>query len=119
MYRDTPHPIHLKDYRPPEFLIERVDLRFELDLQATRVEAAIAFRRNPAAVRGGEDLRLDGEQLELEAIALDGRPLTPGEYRVEEDGLTLVRVPDRFELTTRVLHPPSSEHGPGGAVPVR
>ena len=106
MYRDTPHPIHLKDYRPPEFLIERVDLRFELDVQATRVEAAIAFRRNPAAVRGGEDLRLDGEQLELEAIALDGRPLTPGEYRVEEDGLTLVRVPDRFELTTRVLiHP--------------
>ncbi len=106
MYRDTPHPIHLKDYRPPEFLIDRVDLRFDLDPGATRVEAALAIRRNPAAVRGDGGLRLDGEQLELEAIAIDGQPLAAGEYRVDGDGLTLVRVPDRFELTTRVcIHP--------------
>jgi aminopeptidase N len=106
MYRDTPHPIHLKDYRPPEFLIEHVNLRFDLDPEATRVQAAIAFRRNPAAVRGDGDLRLDGEQLELEAIAVDGRPLDAGEYRMSGDALTLLRVPDRFELTTRVcIHP--------------
>jgi len=106
MYRDTPHPVYLDEYRPPEFLIERVNLRFELDAQATHVEAAIAFRRNPGAVRGTGDLRLDGEQLELEAIALDGRPLTPEEYRLSQDALTLLRVPERFELTTRVcIHP--------------
>jgi aminopeptidase N len=106
MYRDTPRPVHLDDYRPPEFLIEHVDLYFDLDLEATRVQAAIAFRRNPAAVRGHGELRLDGEQLELEAIAIDGRPLTPAEYRLAEDALTLLRVPDRFELTTRVcIHP--------------
>jgi aminopeptidase N len=106
MYRDTPHPTHLADYRPPEFLIDRVDLRFELDADATRVEATIAFRRNPAALRGGDDLRLDGEQLDLESIALDGHPLAAAEYRVDAEGLTLLRVPDRFELTTRVcIHP--------------
>ena len=106
MYRDAPHPIHLKDYRPPEFLIDHVDLRFELDPEATRVEAVSQFRRNPAALRGDGDLRLDGEQLELEAIAIDGRPLAPAEYRLTDDALTLLRVPDRFELTTRVcIHP--------------
>jgi aminopeptidase N len=30
MYRPTPPVIHLKDYRPPEFLIDQVDLRFDL-----------------------------------------------------------------------------------------
>ncbi len=106
MYRDTPRPIYLEDYRPPEFLIEHVDLCFDLDPETTRVQAAITFRRNPAAVRGQGELRLDGEQLELEAIAIDGRPLAPAEYRVAEDALTLLRVPDRFELTTRVcIHP--------------
>jgi aminopeptidase N len=106
MYRDTPHPTLLKDYLPPEFLIDRVDLHFDLDPETTQVSAAIAFRRNPAALRGGEELRLDGEQLELIAIALDGRPLGLDEYQVTDDALILKRVPDRFELSTRVrIHP--------------
>ncbi|MCF1184900.1 aminopeptidase N [Marichromatium gracile] len=107
MYRNNPHPVHLKDYRPPEFLIDTVDLRFELDADRTRVEARLALRRNPAATRGDGDLRLDGEQLELESVALDDQPLTPAEYRVEPESLTIHRVPDRFTLTTRVTISPS------------
>jgi aminopeptidase N len=106
MYRDTPHPIHRKDYRPPEFLIDRADLRFELDADRTRVEATLLLRRNPAATRGDGSLRLDGEQLHLEEVAIDGHPLLPAEYRVEPDALVLKRVPDRFRLDTRVrIHP--------------
>ncbi|MGA7979661.1 MAG: aminopeptidase N [Chromatiaceae bacterium] len=106
MYRNTPPAVHLRDYRPPEFLIDRTDLRFDLDTEVTVVEAALDLRRNPAAVRGNGDLRLDGELMDLEHIVLDGRELTPAEYRVEADGLILHRVPDRFRLETRVrLHP--------------
>lgn len=106
MYRDTPQPIHLKDYRPPEFLIDEVDLSFELDPTATLVESRLALRRNPAAPRGDGSLRLDGEQLELESLAIDGHRLLPAEYQVEPSGLRLHRVPDRFQLTTRVrIHP--------------
>jgi aminopeptidase N len=106
MYRDTPHPIHLEDYRPPEFLIDRVDLRFELDPDRTRVDASLQLRRNPAATRGDGTLRLDGEQLELEAVSIDGHSLLPSEYRVDPDSLTIYRVPDRFRLDTRVrIHP--------------
>jgi len=106
MYRETPHPIHLKDYRPPEFLIDQVALRFELDPDCTHVESRLSLRRNPASTRGDGCLRLHGEQLKLTQVAIDGHALTPAEYRVDGEGLTLHRVPDRFSLETRVeIHP--------------
>lgn len=106
MYRDTPHPVHLKDYQPPEFLIDHVELCFELDTEYTTVDAVLALRRNPAATRGDGDLRLHGEQLDLERIAINGHPLTPSEYRCDSTSLTLHRVPDQFRLETQVrIHP--------------
>jgi aminopeptidase N len=103
MYRPTPPVIHLKDYRPPEFLIDQAVLRFDLGLDETAVHAELDIRRNPAATRGDGDLRLDGEHLELLELALDDRPLPPVEYSVHEDALVVHRVPDRFRLRTRVL----------------
>ena len=108
MYRTTPPVIRLSDYRPPEFLIDSVQLQFELDEQQTEVEAELSVRRNPAATRGDGHLRLDGEQLTLEAISLNDRPLTPAEFQVEEDHLVVHRVPDRFRLRTRVRLSPSA-----------
>jgi aminopeptidase N len=106
MYRNNPPAVHLRDYRPPEFLIDRVDLRIELDPDLTIVEASLDLRRNPAAVRGDGDLRLDGERMEVERVAMDGHELPPADYRVEAEALVLHRVPDRFRLETRVrLHP--------------
>ncbi|MGB5832476.1 MAG: aminopeptidase N [Thiohalocapsa sp.] len=108
MYRTTPPVIRLKDYRPPEFLIDQVDLRLDLDLEETAVEAQLSLRRNPAATRGSGDLRLDGEQLELVEVALDGRVLPPVEYQVQEDALIVHRVPDRFQLRTSVRIQPKA-----------
>jgi aminopeptidase N len=106
MYRPTPPVTRLSDYQPPEFLIDEVQLRFELDAEETVVDAALSLRRNPVATRGNGDLRLDGEQLELEAVSINGRPLAPAEYRVDDDHLLVRRVPDRFRLQTRVrIHP--------------
>ncbi len=102
MYRTTPPVIRLDDYRPPEFLIDRVDLTLDLDADETWVDAALSLRRNPAATRGDGNLKLDGEQLELDAISLNERPLTPAEYQVEDDHLLVHRVPDQFLLRTRV-----------------
>lgn len=107
MYRDAPQATRLEDYRPPEFLIDRIDLRFDLDPELTRVAADLLLRRNPAATRGDGSLTLHGEQLELESVAIDGQPLTPTEYRVGGDGLCLRRVPDRFRLSTRVYIRPA------------
>ncbi|MGD2020138.1 MAG: aminopeptidase N [Thiohalocapsa sp.] len=106
MYRPTPPVIHLKDYRPPEFLIDQAMLRFDLGMDETAVHAELSVRRNPASKRGDGDLLLDGEHLELLEVALDDRPLPPAEYELREDALVVHRVPDRFRLRTRVLiHP--------------
>jgi aminopeptidase N len=111
----APQPTCLADYRPPEFLVDAVDLVFDLEPDGTSVAARLSLRRNPAAARPPSDgdesgpvpLRLDGEELELLALNLDGEPLASGDYRLDAGGaLVFERVPDQFvlEIVTRV-HP--------------
>jgi aminopeptidase N len=95
MRTEEPRAIRLADYRPPDFRIESVHLDFRLEAEATRVTARMAVvRRNGDA---GE-LRLDGENQKLLSVALDGRPLAPDAYRLDDKSLTIASVPERFEL---------------------
>src|SRR6266851_3674628 len=100
-----PQPTRLADYRPPEFLVDAVDLVFELGEADTSVAAHLTLRRNPEAAGPGPPLRLDGDELELVALALDGSPLDLEDYRIEADGALVVPlVPDSFvlDITTRI-----------------
>ena len=45
----APAAIRRLDYRPPAFLVDTVELTFDLAPEATRVSATLAFRRNPGA----------------------------------------------------------------------
>jgi aminopeptidase N len=93
MKPETPRPVHLKDYRPPVFLIDTVDLDVSLDPKRTRVRSRLTIRPNPKARGKSRTLVLDGEELELEAVHLDGRTLKTSEYEVAADTLTIPRVP--------------------------
>ena len=73
MRTEEPRPIRLKDYRPPDWLIETVDLDVSLDPTATTVRATLKLKPNGAAAPA--PLVLDGEDLKLTALALDGQPL--------------------------------------------
>ena len=75
MTTDTPKTVYLADYRPPPFLIEHADLHFELGEETTLVTAALAIERNPDFGTDAGDLRLDGQDLELVSVAIDGTPL--------------------------------------------
>ncbi len=93
-------------YRPPDYRIDSVDLAFDLGESETFVDARLDVRRSDAAPDDVRPLVLDGEDLELLEIAIDGRLLATGEYQIEDDKLTLFRPPARFELRTRVrVHP--------------
>jgi aminopeptidase N len=102
---DTPPlPIRLADYRPPAWTITDVVLEVDLGAEASEVEATLALRCDAP----GATLRLDGEDLELLAIALDGRPLGPGDYAQDATGLTVpvARGLAACTLRTRVrVHP--------------
>jgi aminopeptidase N len=105
MKLETARPVHLKDYRPPAYLIDRVHLDIALEPTRTRVHSKLAVRPNPNATGRREPLRLDGEQLELAAIALDGRPLGKKDYKLTDATLTLAKTPTQaftLEITTFV-----------------
>ncbi|HWB47910.1 MAG TPA: aminopeptidase N [Stellaceae bacterium] len=96
-----PKPTLLAQYRPPDFVIDTVELSFSLGEEETLVESRLKLRRNPAAGTAKAPLRLDGEELTLVSIALDGTALAPDRYRLEPDGdLTILDPPDAFTLDT-------------------
>ncbi len=97
---DTPVTIYLKDYTPPPCLVDHVTLDIAIHAGFARVSARLAMRRNPASTGG--PLRLDGEELQLESIALDGQPLSAGAWRLDGEALIIDSVPESFVLETVV-----------------
>jgi len=87
---------YLSDYRKPTFLIETVNLTFELEPQATRVTAVSQLIRHGDS---GEPLVLDGDDLVIDSIAINSQALLPDQYSISNNQLTIVAVPDQFELT--------------------
>ncbi len=100
---DKPRQVtRLQDYQPPAFLVDRVNLEVQLAPTGTRVAARLELRRHPGSRVPVADLVLDGRELRLLAVELDGRQLGAGEYRVDDESLTVPGVPDAFVLKTVV-----------------
>jgi aminopeptidase N len=97
-----PKTIHLKDYAPPDFLVETIDLDVDLRDDHALVTARLAVVRNPESRRPAAPLLLDGDELELVAVALDGRALAAADFSADATHLTIPAVPVRFALETRV-----------------
>ena len=101
MKTETPRPVLLKDYRPPNYLIDAVNLDVSLHPTRTRVCSRLKTKCNPAHPGNPGPLRLDGEMIELEAVRLDGRQLSPREYSRTDAGLTIAGLPrEPFTLET-------------------
>ncbi|MDX1655019.1 MAG: aminopeptidase N [Candidatus Competibacteraceae bacterium] len=96
-----PKTIHRQDYTPLGYRIEQVELRFHLGEEGTRVDARLRVVRT-----ADRPLVLDGVELELLSLTLDGRPLEEDQYRLDEASLTLLDPPQAFTLalSTRI-HP--------------
>jgi aminopeptidase N len=99
-----PSTIYLKDYQPPAFLIDKTELRFDLQESETLVQSRLHLRRNPAAV-SGTALVLHGCELELLSLAIDGTALSPSDWQQNGEQLSLNNVPDSFvlECETRIF----------------
>ncbi|MCG6967238.1 MAG: aminopeptidase N [Chromatiaceae bacterium] len=106
MKEATPGAIKLTDYRPPDYLIDTVDLDFDLQEQGTRVVARLALRRNPLG--SGGPLRLNGEGLQPVWVRLDGRELSADRYHVDDESLTLADPPQAFVLESEAIIAPEN-----------
>ncbi len=95
MRTEEPRAVRLKDYRPPDYRVSEIALDFRLEPGATRVAATMKIAR---AAGGAVPLVLDGEQLKLISLAIDGKPLPAGAYETDSEKLTIASVPERFTL---------------------
>jgi len=108
MRTEESRPVRLADYRPPDWLVETVDLDFQLDPTATRVRATLALKPNPAAAAPAP-LVLDGEKLVLAGLKIDGEALPTERFVATEDRLTIAQPPQRpFRLEIETVVDPSA-----------
>ncbi|AHG21989.1 aminopeptidase N [Chania multitudinisentens RB-25] len=89
------------DYRAPDYTITDIDLDFDLSAESTRVTAVSQIKRLGAV---GAPLILNGEDLALVNIQVDGQPWSA--YRQQDNQLVIEQLPAQFTLTiVNDIHP--------------
>jgi aminopeptidase N len=107
MRTDTAQPIRLKDYRPPDWLVQAVSLDVSLHPTQSKVRATLALKPNPQS--SAAPLVLDGDGLTLVSLKLDGSALPPESYVATPDSLTIPQVPNGpFTLEIETLVDPTA-----------
>lgn len=98
MHTETlPQPVYLKDYKAPDYLVETVDLLFQIYDGFTTVTNTARYKRNTEALG---TLVLNGEFTELLSVRIDGQEAL---YEKGKETLTLQNLPTAFtlEIVTR------------------
>ncbi|GHA29343.1 aminopeptidase N [Oceanisphaera arctica] len=103
MTQTKPQVQYREDYQPPHYWIDTLDLDIQLHDSATEVVAISRVRRNG---EHDEPLVLDGEQLELLQVAVNGVDIA--QYQQTENGLILSQLPEEFVLTIKTRIDPAA-----------
>jgi aminopeptidase N len=85
--------VRREDYVAPSHFIDTVELTFDLDPIKTRVLNRMRVRRNTELP--AQALRLDGEELNLARVLVNGQGTS---FKLEGNQLVLDNLPDEFEL---------------------
>jgi len=91
-----PGTIYRDAYLVYDYIVEQLDLQFQLFAERTVVTARGKYRRNPASKRQHAPLVLFGEELELVAVKVNGIEIDT--YQVDTKTLQLEQLPDSFTL---------------------
>ena len=102
MNAPAPQTIYLRDYAPPPFLIDTIELDIDLRSDHALVTATLKLMRNPAAAGEPGPLVLDGDGLQLVSVTLDGETLAATAFEASPSMLRIAAPPARFTLCTVV-----------------
>ncbi len=89
--------IYRKDYEAPGFIAHSLQLKFELETHETTVESTMELE----SLDTSKPLFLNGDELELVSVVLDGEALSEKQYQVDALGLTIFKTPKQFTLTIK------------------
>jgi aminopeptidase N len=92
-----PKTIYRKDYKAPEFTIAQVHLDFHIhsETEVIIVNTMTLQRLTKGSI---SPLVLDGQEMELQEVTLDGKKLTPQDYTVTPQSLEIPNVADAFNI---------------------
>lgn len=92
----------LSDYKVLDYLIKHVDLEIDLSKKPVQSKSCLIIEPNPKSQSHAIDLELDGQNMTLESIALNGKTLSTEEYELTKDSLIIKNVPQgtTFKLET-------------------
>src|SRR3989338_702806 len=93
---ETRKPVYRSDYRAPDFLIPSIQLSFDIFEDRTRVYSRLQVKRHSQTRNA--PLSLNGENLKLISIQLNGVMLDSSGYFLTEKTLMIPQVPDEFIL---------------------
>ncbi|MBX2806704.1 MAG: aminopeptidase N [Hyphomicrobiales bacterium] len=115
MKTNEPRYIYLKDYEPSAYLIETTELDIRLRSSATLVKATLSFVRNPSSSDASLPLVLNGENLTLKSVSINGQKLAPSAYEVSDTALTIPNPPEgAFTVETQVSCDPQANEALSG-----
>nr|WP_315253437.1 aminopeptidase N [uncultured Duganella sp.] len=100
----SPTTIYRQDYTPPAYLVDTVELGFDLAPARTVVANRVTLHHNPAAA--SHDIVLHGEDIELVQLRLNGQLLRAGDYELTETTLTIRNAPAEAVLEIETLCAP-------------
>ncbi len=89
---------YLKDYRPPAYWIDSIDLQFDLYEEEVIVSSFMKIRRNNEQAGEHTPLVLDCKEPDIIHVVAGDMVLLPGEYEVSKTYFKLNRVPENFTL---------------------
>lgn len=96
--------IYLKNYRAPDYRVLTVDLDINLNPEDTIIHSRLLLERQKTTSKEAAVV-LDGDELELVSVAIEGKKLAESDFKLSETHLSLTNPPkkQRFEveITTR------------------
>lgn len=99
MQRTEQKESRLGDYQVLDYKIEHVDLEIDLTKDPVQVKSRLKVKPNPECKNLPNDLKLDGENMILKKISLDGKVLSDQDYDLTDRSLTIKNVPSNEFFT--------------------
>ena len=103
MKEGQPREIRLADYEAPGYTTEATNLVFDIHDGETKVTNTMQVAR---CDDGAQSLYLDGQDLDLLSVRVDGRELSGNEYTLDDESLTIHGLGERHEIRIETrIHP--------------
>jgi aminopeptidase N len=97
--------VKLSEYKHPDFLVESIYLTFNLHETETKVHSKLVVKKNNTEA---STLVLNGEELKLISLKLDGKSVPESQYKVEGEFLKIENTPSNFVLEVETVINPEA-----------